>query len=283
MNNLSLTIALLIAALAPASAQENAVDLLSKAADAFQRNQAKEGNWTWVVEEHAYTKDATGKTIQQFPTVKVESLIRSDGRRCEAILSWSDDAEPFPEGADNDTRCQLVEIDFDLAGLALQKLLKSRTATIAEQNAGSITVAISPDKHLPASDPLAKCAAVMRGTVHLDRATFFPQAIRAEVMASGCRFKRGRNFWYLAKGTSFELEYSLQKDRFQKTENDFWMLSRKRVESAPEQPGIYIVRTRKFAPNAPRVKQGLVSELHTVAQEFGSQSRISFEDPVKKP
>jgi hypothetical protein len=274
-----LAIALLLAALTPTSAQENATDLLSKAADAFQRNQAKESNWTWVVEERAYTHDAAGKTVQQFPLVKVESLIRSDGRRCEAIVSWSDGWEPYPDGADNDTRCQLVEVDFDLAGLALQKLLKSRNATITEQDAAHVTIAVSPDKHLPSSDPLAKCAAVMQGTVRLDRATFFPQVIRAEVIANGCHVKSGKNSWYLVKGTSFELEYSLQKDRFGKTENDFWILARKRVESAPEQPGTYLMRNRKFAPNAPKLKQGLVSELHTVAQEFGSQSRISFEKP----
>jgi len=279
MNNLLLAAAFLLAAPIPAPAQENATELLSKAADAFQRNQTKESNWSWTVEERAFTRDAAGKTIQQFPLVKVESVIRSDGRRCEAILSWSDGWEAFPEGADNDTRCQLVEIDFDLPTLALQKLLQSRTVEVTEQNAGSVTITISPDKHLPSSDPLAKCAAAMQGTVHLDRATLFPQAIRAEVIASGCRFKSGHTTWSLNKGTSFELEYSLQKDRFGKTENDFWVLARKRVEIAPEQPGIYIIRNRKFAPNAPRLKQGLVSELHTVAQEFGSQSRISFEKP----
>jgi hypothetical protein len=284
MKSSVLAASLLLAALTPASAQENAADLLAKAADAFQRNQAKEGNWSWLVEERAFTRDKAGKIIQQFPMVKVESLIRSDGRRCEAILSWSDDWEPYPEGADNDTRCQLVEIDFDLAGQALQKLLTSRTGQITEQDAGSMTIAISPDKHLPSSDPLAKCAAAMQGTVHIDRATLFPQAIRAEVIASGCRVKNGRTTWFLDKGTSFELQYALQKDRFGKTENDFWILSRKRVEIAPEQPGTYLIRNRKFAPSAPRTKQGLVSELHTVAQEFGSQSRISFgEDPIKKP
>jgi hypothetical protein len=283
MKNPLLAIALLLATLTPIAAQENATDLLAKAAEAFQLNQAKEAHWTWTVEEHAFTHDVAGKTIQQFPVVKVESVIRSDGRRCEAIVSWSDGWEPYPEGADNDTRCQIVEIDVDLPGLALQKLLKSRNAAIVEinaaQDAASIAITISPDKHLPSSDPLAKCAAVMQGTVQLDRATLFPQAIRAEVVANGCRFKNGTTTWYLEKGTSFELEYALQKDRFGKTENDFWILSRKRVESAPEPPGIYIVRNRKFAPNAPKVKQGLVSEFHTVAQEFGSQSRISFEKP----
>src|SRR5208282_3646470 len=146
MKNLLPATVLFLAALTPAAAQENAADLLAKAADAFQRNQAKEGNWSWLVEERAFTRDKAGKTIQQFPMVKVESLIRSDGRRCEAILSWSDDWEPYPEGADNDTRCQLVQVDFDLAGLALQKLLTSRTGQLTEQNAGSMTIAISPEK-----------------------------------------------------------------------------------------------------------------------------------------
>jgi hypothetical protein len=279
MTSLLLTAALLLAALTPTSAQENATDLLAKAAEAFQRNQAKEGHWTWTVEERAFTHDAAGKKIQEFPVAKVESVIRSDGRRCEAIVSWSDGWEPYPEGADNDTRCQIVEVDFDLSGLALQKLLKGRNAAITAQDAVTTTVTISPDKHLPSSDPLAKCAAVMQGTVRLDRATFFPQAIRAEVIANGCRFKSGHTTWFLEKGTSFELEYALQKDRFGKTENDFWILSRKRVESAPETPRVYLMWNRKFAPKAPNVKQGLVSELQTVAQEFGSQSRISFEKP----
>src|SRR5580658_7328735 len=115
MPNLTLPTALLLTALTPLSAQENATDLLAKAADAFQRNQAKEGHWTWTVEEHAFTRDAAGKTIQEFPVVKVESVIRSDGRRCEAVLSWSDDWEPYPEGADNDTRCQLAETNYNLA------------------------------------------------------------------------------------------------------------------------------------------------------------------------
>jgi len=284
MKCLFLTTALLLASLTPASAQQNATDLLAKAAGAFERNHTKESNWSWTVEERAYTHDAAGKTVQQFPIVKVESVIRSDGRRCEAIVSWSDGWEPYPEGADNDTRCQLVEVDYDLAGLALQKLLTSRAVTITQQDEGSITLVISPDKHLPSSDPLAKCAAAMRGTVRLNRATLFPQAIRAEVIASGCHVKSGRTTWFMDKETSIELEYSLQKDRAGKTENDFWVLARKRVEIAPEHPGTYLVRNRKFAPNEPRLKQALVSELHTVAQEFGSQSRISFgDDPVKKP
>jgi hypothetical protein len=284
MKNLLASTVLLLASLTPASAQENASDLLAKAADAFARNQAKESNWSWTVEERAYTRDAAGKTIQQFPIVKVESVIRSDGRRCEAIVSWSDGWEPYPEGADNDARCQLLEVDYDLAGLALHKLLTSRVATVAQQDEGSITIAISPDKHLPSSDPLAKCAAAMRGNVRLNRATLFPQAIRAEVIASGCHVKSGRTTWFMDKGTSIELEYSLQKDRAGKTENDFWVLARKRVEIAPEHPGTYVIRNRKFAPNQPQSKQALVSELHTVAQEFGSQSRISFgDDSVKKP
>ncbi len=275
----------LAAALATATlTAQDATALLAKANDAFQKNQAKMVNWNWTVEERAFTRDTAGKTVQEFPVVKAESIVRSDGRRCEAILSWSDGTPPYPEGADNDTRCQLVETDLNLSTMALDKLLQSRMGTISAETATDTTIVILPDKHLPSSDPLAKCAAAIAGTVHLDRATFFPKSIHAEVVAGGCRIKHGHQEWWLDKGTTFELDYTLQHDRAGRAENDFWIVTRKRVETAPEKPGIYVMRARKFAPNAPKMKQGLVSESRTIAQQFGAQSTITFGDePVKKP
>jgi hypothetical protein len=58
--------------------------------------------------------------LQEFPTVTAESIIRSDSRRCNAVVPWSDGRKPYLADADPDARCQAMDIfraPFSIAAL----------------------------------------------------------------------------------------------------------------------------------------------------------------------
>jgi hypothetical protein len=46
-----------------------------------------------------------GELLEKLPSVTVESPIRSDGKRCNALLAWGDGVEPYLANASAEERC----------------------------------------------------------------------------------------------------------------------------------------------------------------------------------
>src|SRR5689334_14670577 len=91
---------------ASAGAADDAAALLTKAVDAFRKNEPKQKHWNWHTVETRALVDRSGKPTQEFPVVTSESLIRADGRRCNAVVAWGDGKKPYLAEADPDERCQ---------------------------------------------------------------------------------------------------------------------------------------------------------------------------------
>src|SRR5947209_4749509 len=97
--------ALLLAAV-PAVAQTSSVTgLIAKAQAAWQHNRAQVVYWNWTTTETRIVLDSSGRELQRLPDVSVESAIRSDGKRCNAVLSWGDGTAPYKLNEDADARC----------------------------------------------------------------------------------------------------------------------------------------------------------------------------------
>src|ERR1700690_4330633 len=125
-------LAFFLVAASPAAAQESAVALLAKAVAAFENNQKNEKQWNWNIVETRQLLNKSGETIQTFPSVTSESVIRSDGRRCNAVTAWGDGRKPYMKDADPDERCQAFNAlgtPFDVA-----LLLKSTDAKLLDQS-----------------------------------------------------------------------------------------------------------------------------------------------------
>src|SRR5580693_9801259 len=83
---------------AAASAQDtpkDALALLEKVRAAFFDNQKHERYWNWTTVENRSILDRSGKVIEVLAMVTVDSPIRSDGKRCNAVLAWGDGREPY--------------------------------------------------------------------------------------------------------------------------------------------------------------------------------------------
>src|SRR4051812_44620604 len=83
-------------------AADDAHALLAKARAAYleNRDHARFWNWTSATTRTIFDKDDI--VLQQLPSVTVESPIRSDGKRCNAVLSWGDGEKPYLADADAD-------------------------------------------------------------------------------------------------------------------------------------------------------------------------------------
>jgi hypothetical protein len=263
---------------------ENTSDVLAKAAEAFRQNEAKVHNWTWTTEEHSTMLGPSGVLLKDFPKVKVESLIRSDGSRCEGVISWGDGVAPYPAGADSDTRCQAAEAGLSFDFIPVAGLFKARNARITARTADAITISFSTDKSLERDQDMAlRCAAAMQGTIRLDAETMFPQFIRVEIVGSSCRMRlpSGQTA-YASPGGSHDFEFTLQKDKLGRG-NDFWILSRKlSINQSRGRVDSFVIRGRQIRISAKNPQ--FRTETKTIAQEFGSESAIRFgEEAVKKP
>jgi len=256
--------------------------LLQMAISAFQRNQEQEIHWNWTATEERTLLGKDGAE-QKLPDVTVESVIRSDGRRCNAVLSWGDGTAPYLINSDPDSRCQATEAfrpAFDVA-----ELLKSSHVRLVSRQPKDIVLTILPDKEREKSpDPNVSCAASIRATVALDPATSFPRQIDGELVGSGCAPTASVPLHYgredvvntrlsFQKGAKFYMTFELQPDRFQKPERSFWI----RVSEHYDMPlvaraGAMIVWSRRFLMTAG--VQRIVKEVHTTAREFGTETTI---------
>src|SRR6059058_2228792 len=86
-------------------AADDASSILAKSVAAFRTNEPKQKHWNWQTVETRELVDRSGKTVQAFPVVTSESVIRADGRRCNAVVAWGDGKKPYLANADPDERC----------------------------------------------------------------------------------------------------------------------------------------------------------------------------------
>src|SRR4051812_6404108 len=111
-----------------AAADSEAAAVLAKAVAAYQKNLANQKHWNWTITETRELVERSGKVAHRFPDITSESVIRSDGRRCNAVTAWGDGRAPYMKDADPDERCQAynaIGLPFDVA-----MLLKSANATV---------------------------------------------------------------------------------------------------------------------------------------------------------
>lgn len=279
--------ALFLAAVLPAYAQGSAAALLAKAVTAFENNQKNQKQWNWNILETRRLLNRSGAVLQTFPSVTSESVIRSNGRRCNALTAWGDGRQPYMKDADPDERCQA----FDAIGTPFQVelLLKSANARIVEQSASAIRISILPDKSLlKARDYPVRCAASITGTVQLDPATFFPVRIDGEVTESGCNgefqpvvhyetWTRQPMVSQFRKGASFYVVYSLQHDKFDNPANSYWISTEQHYDQPWSSDARVLYYWGRQVAVSSATGHRLLKDIKTTAREFGAGSQLIFD------
>ena len=270
----------------PAVAQD-AASFLAKAAAAFENNQHNEKHWNWTIVEIRQLLNKSGEVLQKFPSVTSESVIRSNGRRCNALTAWGDGRQPYMKDADPDERCQA----FNAIGTPFQVelLLKSATARVLDQSASTVRISILPDRALlKAPDYAIRCAASIKAIIELDAATFFPGRIEGEVTESGCNGEFQPVVHYetvtrqpmvsqFRKGASFRVAYALQKDKFDTPANSFWISTEQHYVQPWNSDARVLYYWGRQVPVTRTTGHSLVKDIKTTAQEFGAGSQLRFD------
>src|SRR5580658_5362659 len=155
----SIASVLLVAATMSAQDASNIRDpvtLLAKARTAFVENQGRERYWNWTTVENRSILDKSGKVIEEIPSVTIDSPIRSDGKRCNAVLAWGDGREPYLVNATAEERCT---VEKEIPGVfRIGALFDSHQVKVEARDASSIVLAIRQDKELVSSaDPSERC------------------------------------------------------------------------------------------------------------------------------
>jgi len=268
-----------------AAPAEKADALLAKALKAFQQNQESEKHWNWVATEQRSLRDGAGKPVEDFPAVTAESIIRSDGKRCNAVVSWGDGKPAYLAGADPDARCQAMD-QFKPA-FSIEALLGSSQSQLESDG----TLLVMPDKvRIRSNDYATRCAASIRASVTLDAKTYFPRKIEGSVVEGGCdqmfvgkqQYDGMRQTGPLKsnfrKGASFRMEFTLQKDRFQNPANSYWLCDTQHYH----QPWMKEAETlfywgRQVRVNDSKQAKFLDKDIKTTAKEFGVDSGLRFD------
>jgi hypothetical protein len=273
--------------LTAAPPSKEAVDLLAKASAAFDANHARETHWNWTATEKRQLASRSGDILQSFPAVTAESVIRSNGNRCNAVVAWGDGLTPYKLLADTDERCRAM--DEFRAPFELQELLKSSQVKVLEEWEGGVAISILQDKARQRSeDPAVRCAASIEAVVKLDLATMFPQSVEGKVVDSGCDQRATPLVQYgksastpmraiFRKGASFRMEFKLQKDKFGNSANSFWVCtSQHYLMPWDSDNGQLVYWGRQVS-----VKAGghqLVKDIEIKAHEFGAGSEVRYDD-----
>ena len=280
------TLALLAAASMAAAPAPGAASLLAKASAAYEQNILQEKHWNWTSTEIYRVTLKGGDIVARLPSVTIESVIRSDGQRCSAVLRWDDGVEAHLAKGDAESRCAATS--GDRSALDLTRILKSRRVTLVSETAEGITLAITPDKDLlHAPEIEVRCSASLRVTLLMDAATFFPRRVEGEVVESGCDRERvSASVYYggkppawvrdsLHKGATFRVEYELQEDKFQAPERSFWIPVREHYDIPRWYDGGYVIFWgRRFEIRSTGEAQYIVKNVETVAKEFGARSTV---------
>jgi hypothetical protein len=268
----------------PADA-DDVVALLTRAVDAFRQNESREKNWNWRTVETRELVDKSGHAVETFPSVTSESVIRSDGRRCDVIVAWGDGRKPYLSEANSDERCQAMDAirpPFPPLGVLL-----NHRAKLLSRTSNTITLEIEPDKSkLKNRDDAIRCGASIRARVTLDAASMFPLRIEGEVAESGCEsvFKPVVQYETLTrspmtavfrKSATFWAEWSLQKDKTGDSGKDFWILSAQHY-SQPwnSDTGVFYYWGRQVRVH--HEAHRIVKDMKTTAQEFTAGSEVIF-------
>jgi len=273
---------------AAAAAADDAAGLLAKAADVFLANQERARHWNWTVHETRWLVDKAGRVLQNFPSVDSESVNRSGGKRCNAVVAWGDGKTPYMLDADPDTRCQAM--DTIRAPFQVETLLRSSRVKLVLRSADGIRLAISPDKSKLKDAELAmRCAASIQATVRLDPITFFPTLLEGEVVESGCNMESNPVSHYEAvqagpatttfrKSARFRMEYALQKDKFENPANSFWICVHQEFDQ-PWHSGarFFYYWGRQLAVHNPEAGHRVFKEARTSAHEFGAETQLRFD------
>jgi hypothetical protein len=276
-----------LATVIPARAQESATGPLAKAVAAFENNERNEKHWNWSIVETRQLLSKSGEILQKFPSVTSESVIRSNGRRCNALTAWGDGREPYMKDADPDERCQA----FNALGTPFQValLLKTNNAKVIERSGSQITIAVVPDHSRTKSrDYNVRCAASIKATIQLDAATFFPVRIEGEVTESGCNGEFQPVVHYetvtrqpmvsqFRKGATFRVAYALQKDKFDNPANSFWISSEQHYEQPWNADARVLYYWGRQVPVTHSTGHRLVKDIKTTAKEFGAGSQLRFD------
>lgn len=261
--------------------------LLAKAAEAFAANQDAARNWTWTARESKSVAGENGTLLQRFPAAQVQSFVRPDGVRCEAVTAWADGLAPNKLYVDPLTRCDSRdEDDFDVADL-----LRGRAVRLETQTSEAVVLLIPADAALARSkNPRTRCAAAIEARITLEPNTLFPKRIDGRVVTNGCLGAEPARVHFgavkdaslvystIAPGSKFRLEYEFQPDRFGSTGKGYWLLKRSRYENRSSWVrGESCVYWGRSVPYQSRKKGAwLISEIEVLAREFGSSAKISF-------
>ena len=284
--------ALLLAA-APVLAQvPTAEHLLAKARAALEENGKREKHWNWTSTESTVVQNSSHAEVKRLPKVTVESVIRKDGSRCTAVLSWGDGTEPYKLSEDADARC--AGQDPVAAPLSVDALLSSAKAKIIELSDTYYQVVVLHDRgrvHDPRPD--VRCTASVEAIVKIDRATWFPVHLEGTVMDSGCESETTAEIHYgeqqlserskraLFKGTTFQMDFTLQQDKYGNPANSYWICAAQHWSAPVSKAGAVVSHNRRIPLN-PVLRSGfLVKDIQTAAQEFGVQSSTRFDSIPK--
>lgn len=277
-----------------ASNIKDAAALLARARAAFVENQKRDRYWNWTTVENRWILDKGGKVIEQIPSVTVDSPIRSDGKRCNAVLAWGDGREPYLANASADERCALEQETPSL--FRIEAVLESRQLKIESRDESSIALAIHQDKDLAVSaDPVQRCIGSLEGTIQLDAATFFPKRIDVTVARNGCEqgkiaatdhYNGGAALktvdGYL-KGTVLQFEYALQKDKTGNASKDFWICVHEHsVWPLQKNATGMLIAGRLFKLASKGADRQGVIEVTTKATELSAESLLKFEPEKDK-
>jgi len=277
--------AVLFLASSSAAAADDGAALLAGSVAAFRANEPKQKNWNWQTVESRELVDRSGKAVQRFPAVTSESILRSDGRRCNAVVSWGDGRKPYLADAGADERCQAMDAiapPFPPLGVLL-----SQRGKVMEKTAAEITIAVEPDKgRLRDPNFEVRCGASIRATVLLDAGTLFPLRIEGEVSEPGCdstftavnhyeTMTRGPMSSNFRKGSTFRVEWTLQKDKTGDPGRSYWITTTQHYS----QPWNNDYRVLYYwGRQVPVLREGrrLIKDLKTTAQEFVVGSELIF-------
>ncbi len=271
-----------------AAAAQEARDLLARAHSAFFENSERARFWNWTAVSTRIVTDKDGKVLEELPAVTVESPIRSDGKRCNAVLAWGDGRAAYLADASADERCAVEKEQLDL--LPLERLLQGRQVKIQSRTEHTITLAIRIDKSaMESEDPVERCVASAEATVEIDAASFFPKRIEVHVPNANCEQKHvTANEHYdgavlqnvingYAKGTRLTLSYEAQKDKAGVSQKDYWLCTHRHSERPlPKNSGGIIVSGRLFKLKSRGPDRRMIIDCVTTGSELSAESVLKF-------
>jgi hypothetical protein len=272
-----------------ASAQD-AHALLEKARAAFEANHARERYWIWNSVTARSILDKNGKVLETLPAVTVESAIRRDGKRCNAVLAWGDGVAPYLANASAEERCKVEEEAPPV--LEVASVLAAGRVAIQGTMDSDIILAVQPEKKPSnSSDPATRCAGSLEGSIGIDVDTYFPKRFDLMVVNSGCEkpmteyqdhYDRAavKAVGGYLRGARIRIEYELQKDKAGDASRDYWLAVHRRVVQPLPKNVVSVLVSGRRLPLSSRgaERQGLV-DVNVAASEVTAESVLKFEIP----